>query len=132
MKTIQKILALLGRLLLCGIFLSSGINKIMEWEQTASYMAAKGMPLVKVLLGGAILFEMVGGLSVVVGFKARIGATLLVVFLIPTTIIFHDFWAYEAQQQQDQLINFMKNLAILGGLFQIAAVGPGPWSIDKR
>ena len=132
MKTIQKILALLGRLLLCGIFLSSGINKILEWEQTANYMASKGLPLVKVLLGGAILFEIVGGLSVVFGFKARIGATLLIVFLIATTVIFHNFWSYEDLEQQEQLIHFMKNLAILGGLFQIAAVGAGPWSIDKR
>ena len=45
---------------------------------------------------------------------------------------FHNFWSYEGHQQQDQLIDFMKNLAILGGLIQIAAVGPGPWSIDNR
>ena len=132
MKTIPKILAVGGRLLLSAIFISSGYNKITGWEQTGDFMAAKGLPMVPILLGGAILFEIVGGLSVVVGFKARIGAALLIVFLIPTTVIFHDFWAYEAQQQQNQLINFMKNLAILGGLFQIAAVGPGPWSIDKR
>ena len=132
MQTIPKILAVLGRILLSAIFISSGYHKITGWEQTANYMAAKALPMVPVLLVGAILVEIVGGLSVVVGFKARIGAALLIVFLIPTTVIFHDFWAYEAPQQQDQLINFMKNLAILGGLFQIAAVGPGPWSIDKR
>jgi len=95
-------------------------------------MAAKGLPLVPVLLGGAILFEIVGGLSIVVGFKARIGAAMLIVFLIAATVIFHNFWSYEGPQQQDQLIDFMKNLAILGGLIQITAVGPGPWSIDNR
>ena len=130
MKTIPKILAILGRLLLSAIFISSGYHKITEWDQTGDFMAAKGLPLVPVLLAGAILFEIVGGLSVVVGFKARIGAAMLIVFLIPTTVIFHDFWSYE--DPQEQLINFMKNLAILGGLIQIAAVGPGPWSIDKR
>ena len=132
MKTIPKILAILGRLLLSAIFISSGYHKITEWDQTGDFMAAKGLPLVPVLLGGAIFFEIVGGLSVVVGFKARIGAAMLIVFLIPTTVIFHDFWSYEDFQQQEQLIHFMKNFAILGGLIQIAAVGPGPWSIDKR
>ncbi len=130
MKTIQKLLAVGGRLLLSAIFISSGYHKITGWEQTGDFMAAKGLLLVPVLLGGAILFEIVGGLSLVVGLKARIGAAMLIVFLIPTTVIFHDFWSYE--DPQEQLIHFMKNLAILGGLFQIAAVGPGPWSIDNR
>lgn len=132
MKTIQKLLAVGGRLLLSAIFISSGYHKITGWEQTGDFMAAKGLPLVPVLLGGAILFEIVGGLSIVVGFKARIGAAMLIVFLIAATVIFHNFWGYEGPQQQDQLIHFMKNLAILGGLIQIAAVGPGPWSIDNR
>ena len=93
-------------------------------------MTSEGMVMVPVFLVGAILSELCGGLSILLGWWTRVGATLLIVFLIPTTLIFHDFWTYEGAQQQMQMIHFMKNLAILGGLFVLLSVGGGPWSID--
>ncbi len=132
MDTIRPFLALLGRLCLCAIFLSSGVHKAMDWENTASYMAAKGMPVVPVFLVGAIVFEVVGGLLVLVGFKARIGALALVIFLIPTTLIFHNFWAFEEMERQMQMIEFLKNLSILGGLLMVVSGGPGGLSLDGR
>jgi putative oxidoreductase len=123
---------LLGRICLSAIFLLSGFNKIANWEQTAGYMQSKEMPLVPLFLAGAIVLEVVGGLSVLLGYKARIGALLLLVFLIPATLIFHNFWALTGQEQQLQMIQFLKNVAIAGGLLLMLGFGAGPVSFDNR
>ncbi|MER3417266.1 MAG: DoxX family protein [Chloroflexota bacterium] len=119
-----------GRALLTLIFVFSGIGKIFSWEQTAHFMASKGMPWVPFFLLGAIALETIGGLCILVGYKARFGALTLIVFIIPATIIFHDFWNVEGMERQTQMIMFMKNLAILGGLLLILGYGAGPLSID--
>ncbi|RMF14513.1 MAG: DoxX family protein [Candidatus Dadabacteria bacterium] len=124
---------LAGRILLALIFVMSGLSKIPGWDQTAAYMASEGMPMVPLFLAGAIVFEVLGGLSVMAGFYARVGAAALIIFLIPATLIFHDFWTLnDPQQQQIQMIMFMKNLSIMGGLFLVLARGAGPLSIDER
>lgn len=128
----SKTCPLLGRILLSVIFVMSGGRKIFNWDQTTEQMANEGMVAIPVLLVGAILLELGGGLSVLFGFRARLGATALLVFLIPATLIFHDFWTYEGQEQQTQMINFMKNLSILGGILLILGFGAGPLSIDDR
>src|SRR3989339_161443 len=102
---------LIARILISAIFLMSGWGKIINPAGTQQYMAAHGMPFAGLLLLGAIILEIGGGLSVLLGYKARWGAIALVVFLIPTTIIFHTKFS-----EQLQVIMFMKNLAILGGL----------------
>src|SRR5690606_29353940 len=106
---------LLARVLLSAIFVMSGISKIMDWSGTAQWMQAQGMVAIPFFLAGAIVLEIGGGLMVLLGFKARLGAILLIGFLIPTTLIFHNFWAYAGETQQTEMINFMKNSAILGG-----------------
>lgn len=115
----------LGRVLLSLIFVMSAIHKITAWNETAEQMTQAGVPAVPLMLAGAIVFELCGGLSLMLGVKARFGAVLLILFLIPTTYFFHDFWSHEGQEQQTQMIQFMKNLAILGGLFLVAGLGPG-------
>jgi putative oxidoreductase len=122
----------IGRLLLSAIFIMSGIHKITAWSDTADSMTREGMIAVPLFLLGAVVFEIAGGLSVLLGYWTRCGALLLIIFLIPTTIIFHDFWTYESAEQQMQMIHFMKNLAILGGLCFVLTYGPGPVSIDRR
>jgi len=129
--SIQSCITVAGRVLLSLIFVLSGLNKIANWSGTAQYMASKGMVAVPFFLGMAILFELVGGLSVLTGFKARWGALALVLFLIPVTAIFHNFWAFEGMERQMQMIHFMKNLAIMGGLLSIVARGAGPGSVDE-
>lgn len=132
MDTLKNAAPLLGRLFLAAIFLMSGVGKIGNWDGTSGYMASKGMPLVPLLLVAAIALEVLGGVSVVIGFKARIGALALIVFLVPTTLIFHGFWAYTGQELQQQMVHFLKNLSILGGLLLVATHGAGPISIDAR
>jgi len=132
MKLIEKYSPLIGRIFLAMIFLMSGFNKITGWEGTSGYMSSKGMPLVSMFLFGAIVFELLGGLSVLLGFRARLGAFVLIIFLIPATLIFHDFWAFEGMIRQTQMIMFMKNLTIIGGLLMVIGFGSGPFSLDLR
>ena len=131
MATLRRFLPVMGRILMSLIFLMSGVHKIMDWGGTADYIAAEGIPLPSVFLAGAVVFELVGGVSVLAGLKTRVGALLLVIFLIPTTLIFHDFWSYEGMEQEMQMANFLKNLSIMGGLFVVMGLGPGPLSVDK-
>jgi putative oxidoreductase len=130
--TCHSLAALFGRLALSAIFVLSGFNKITNWSATADQMAQQGMMAVPLLLAGAVAFELLGGLSLLLGFYGRVGATLLIAFLIPTTVIFHDFWAVDPAQQQNQMIHFMKNIAILGGLLMVVAHGTGRYSLDRR
>lgn len=130
--SVQSLAAPIGRGLLSLIFLFSGLGKMMDWSGTAGYMAVKGMPLVPFFLFMAIVFEFVGGLSVLLGYRGRLGAAMLIVFLVPTTFIFHNFWAFEGMEQRMQMISFLKNLSIMGGLAFIASVGTGPFSLDRR
>ena len=88
--------------------------------------------VVTAILAGAILFEVGGALMVLLGFRARIGAVALVAFLIPTTVLFHNFWSFEGDEQKMQMISFLKNLSIMGGLLMILGGGPGYFSIDNR
>src|SRR5262245_42888322 len=119
-----------GRLLVSVIFLLSGFMKIARWEETEAFMASHGMPATSVLLALAALTEVLGGLALLLGFQTRAAALLLFLYLIPTTLVFHNFWAYQGQEQQMQMINFLKNLAIMGGLLGFFAFGAGSLSLD--
>lgn len=121
---------LVGRILLALIFVMSGSMKVMNWSQTADSMAAENMPAVPFFLVMAILVEIGGGLSVLLGYKCSWGALLLAAFLIPVTLTFHHFWTYEGAAIQNQMQHFMKNVTIMGGLIALAAVGAGQYSLD--
>jgi len=123
---------LVGRALLSSIFILSGWGKITGFSGTAAYMASKGMPMPDVLLVPTIIIELGGGLMLLLGWKARWAALAIFLFVIPTTLIFHAFWAVDAAQVQNQMINFMKNIAIMGGMLYVVAYGSGPCSLDKK
>lgn len=125
-KKLNNLLSLAARVLLSALFLMSGINKILNPADTQQYMASYGMPLTGLFLMGAIALELAGGLSVLLGYKARWGAIALIIFLIPATLIFHTNFA-----DQMQTIQFMKNLAILGGLLMIVQNGSGDIAIKR-
>jgi putative oxidoreductase len=117
---------LISRVLLSAIFVWSGIGKILDPTSTQQYMAAHGMPATGLLLVAAIAIELGGGLSVLLGYRSRLGAAVLGLFLIPATLIFHTNFAEPTQQ-----IMFMKNLAILGGLLTIYQFGSGQFAIKR-
>lgn len=131
-SNLQNAAALAGRTLLALIFVVSGWGKITGFSGTAAYMASKGMPMPEVLLVGAIAVELVGGLMLVAGLKARWAALAIFLFIIPTTIVFHNPSGLDAQAAQGQMIHLMKNLSIMGGMLLVAAFGPGAWSVDRR
>jgi putative oxidoreductase len=132
LKCIQGLINVAGRILLVAIFLMSAVgHKIPQFNDVAKSMAAEGVPLPHVMLAGAIVFLIVGSISLLVGFKARLGATLLLVFLVLATYYFHDFWNFDdAQPRQEQTIQFMKNAALMGAMLMIIANGAGAWSAD--
>jgi putative oxidoreductase len=126
-------LTVLGRLLLCTIFFMAAVgNKIPHFNNVAKVMGSVGMPAPELMLVGAIVFLIAGSLSVIFGYKARFGALLLLTFLVLASYYFHPFWKLEGQAQQDQMIQFMKNLSMMGAMLFIMANGSGPVSLDSR
>src|SRR5262249_43349593 len=124
-------LTVLGRLLLCTIFLRSAVgNKVPHFSDVAKVMESAGVPAPQLLLVGAIVFLVVGRLSVIVGYKARIGAALLLTCLVLASYYFHPFWKLVGPAQQEQLIQFMKNLSMMGAMLFLVANGSGPMSVD--
>jgi putative oxidoreductase len=128
----ERFAPLVGRILVAVIFIYSGIGKLADPSATAGYIASKGLPLPMVAAVAAGLVEAMGGLALALGLFARWGALALIVFMIPTTIIFHNPAGLDGMQAQMQTIQLLKNLAITGGLFAIAAFGAGPLSFDER
>lgn len=129
---IQATAALVGRILLAIIFIKSGFGKITGFEGTAAYMASKGLPMTQLLLVGTIVIELLGGIMLVVGYKARWAALAIFLWLIPTTLIFHKFWGLaDAKEAATQQIHFLKNITIMGGMLMVYAFGPGRYSVDK-
>jgi putative oxidoreductase len=119
MQSSSKISYPIGRAFIGALFLISGVFKIMGFAGMAGYMASAGLPMVNVLLVITIAIEIGCGLSLVTGWKALYGGIVLALFLIPTTLIFHAFWSADAAHFSDQITNFLKNLAILGGLLMV-------------
>ncbi len=124
---VQNIAALVGRLMLAAIFVFGGASKIMNFSVTTSYMAKAGMPIVDLFALGAIVVELGGGLLLVAGWKTRWVAAVIFVFLIPVTLVFHS-----PGEGQGQMIHFMKNLSIMGGMLVLFAFGPGRFSLDRK
>lgn len=112
---------IIGRVLLALIFLLSGFGKMAHWAGNESMMAAKGIPLPAVALGIAVVFEIVGGLSLVTGYYARWGALALFLYLIAVSLTIHNFWAGPEAERQNQMVHFLKNVSIMGGLLVAAS-----------
>jgi len=129
---LQNFSALAGRMLMALIFVLSGFSKITGFAGTAGYMAGKGLPMTEVLLVLTILVELGGGLMLILGYRARMAALAIFLFIIPVTLVFHNFWAVPAAEAQMQMTQFMKNLAIMGGMLYIAAFGAGRYSLDRE
>ncbi|MDJ0693304.1 MAG: DoxX family protein [Mastigocoleus sp. MO_167.B18] len=122
----KKYLPLLGRAFLAAIFLNSGVGHIFGFAGLTKMMSERGLPVAPLLLAGSIFCLLVGGLSILFGFKARWGAILLIIFLIPASLVFHNPIA-----DPSELNNFLKNIGLMGGMLFIYYFGSGPVSIDS-
>lgn len=125
MKTFQDLAAPVGRILLALMFLLAGFNKISGYSGTQAFMDSMGVP--GMLLPLVILLEVLGGLALILGWQTRLTAFLLAGFTIVATLIFHSNLG-----DNTQMLFFMKNLAIVGGLLLVVSNGAGPYSIDNR
>ena len=130
-ELLQKYGPLAARILLAQLFIISGIGKIARFAGTASFMAGAGLPAANVLLLATIALEVGGGILLVLGWQARWVATALCGFTLVATVIFHPFWNSDPASALSQLNNFMKNLAIMGGMLYVMAYGAGPLSLDS-
>lgn len=130
--SVTNTVALVGRILLAILFIKSGWGKIGGFEGTAGYMASKGLPMPQVLLVLTILIELGGGILLAVGWKARWAALAIAAFVVPATLVFHQFWGIPADQVMNQSNHFFKNVSIIGGMLMVFALGPGAYSVDKR
>ncbi len=124
-------IVLLGRLLFAMIFIMSGPRHFLS--QTIAYAASQGVPMASIAVPFAGLLAFLGGLSILLGYRAKLGAWLIVLFLVGITPMMHKFWAVtDPMMYQMQFIMFMKNLSMLGGALLITHLGSGPWSLDAR
>lgn len=131
LDSLKTPLILLARILLALMFVMSGYGKLTSLDGTAGYIASGGLPFASVLAVLVGLLELLGGLAIIVGFQARWAALALAVFTIAASLLFHKFWAVPAEQQMIQQLMFMKNMAVAGGMFLLAAVGAGAPSFDR-
>jgi uncharacterized membrane protein YphA (DoxX/SURF4 family) len=127
-ETLSPVAFLAGRILFGGVLAFMGLNHFLQADQMAGYAEAKGAPAptLSVYASGALL--VVGGLSIVLGAFPLVGTAALAAFLVVATPMFHDFWSVEdPEQQQAEMTNFLKNVALVGGALVLLAVSGGTW-----
>jgi putative oxidoreductase len=121
----------LGRALFALIFIMSGVGHFSQ--STIGYAAHQGVPLAEIAVPLSGVLALAGGLSVLLGYRVRLGAWLLILFLVPVTLTMHNFWAAaDPMAAKMQQAMFMKNVALIGGALLLAHFGAGPWSLDAR
>jgi putative oxidoreductase len=123
---------LLGRLALAAIFLPSGFRKLTQIDVFAHTLAARGVPAPGLMAVIAACVEFFGAIAILLGFKTRHAALLMAVFTACAAMIAHRFWQIEGATHEAQYIQFMKNIAIIGGFMCLFAAGPGAFAIDRR
>jgi putative oxidoreductase len=126
----MKYILLLGRILFSLIFLMATPGHFSQTEW--GYAASKGTPAANILVPIAGIISLLGAISIILGYKAKIGAWLVIIFLIPVTLIIHSFWkVQDAMQAQLDMVMFLKNISMIGSALFIAYFGSGPLSLDN-
>jgi len=124
-------IVLLGRFFFVLIFLLSGPRQFLG--QSIAYAASQGVPLASIAVPLSGVLALAGGLSILLGYRARMGAWLIVLFLAVVTPMMHKFWGVtDPMMYQMQFVHFLKNVSMLGGALLITQFGSGPWSLDSR
>jgi putative oxidoreductase len=127
----NRLLSLVGRILVSVPFLAFGIMNLQIIIGTVSYFAALKVPMTTAAVVVAIIIELLGGLCLVIGFKVRFWAWVMFLYLIPVTFVAHNFWVHAGAARSENETEFLKNIAIMGGLLLLAAFGAGSLSADK-
>jgi putative oxidoreductase len=122
---------LLGRVLMATIFIQSGFGKLMGLGVFAATLADAGLPMSSVVAPIAVVIELGGGLAILLGIGTRYAALALIAFVAVATLIAHRFWTYPPEQQPAQMVQFGKNLAIIGGFLCVFVTGGGHYSLER-
>ena len=128
---VNPIVSLIGRILMALLFFIIGIRQLLGFTLTVAYFTKLDFPLPEGAAVLAIIFELGGGLLLIIGWRTRWVAWLLALYVLVATLVAHRFWEYDAAQSLNQMYHFFKNVSIIGGLFYIATFGAGRYSIDK-
>ncbi len=127
----MKAIPLIGRILFSLIFLMTLMGHFSQ--STILYATTQGVPMASVMVPLSGIIAFIGALSIILGYKAKWGAWLIILFLLPVTIMMHNFWSVtDEMMKQMQMSGFMKNLSLMGGALMIAYFGAGPMSLDNR
>ncbi len=128
---VSAAITFIGRLFFVLVFLLAGPRHFLS--QTIAYAASQGVPMASIAVPFSGALAILGALSILLGYRAKIGAWLIVLFLLGVTPMMHKFWTVtDPMMFQIQFVMFMKNLAMLGGALLITQFGSGPWSLDAR
>ena len=122
----------LARILIVAIFIYTGITKLMHFSATAHMIGEKGIPLAALAAAIAILIELGGAILIIIGWQTRLAANVQFIYLVFITFMYHNFWAVPPQLHDVQLLNFLKNVGIMGGLLFLATHGAGASSVDAE
>jgi putative oxidoreductase len=122
---------LIGRILIAAIFIQSGFSKLMDLGGFAAMLADAGVPMSALLAPIGAIVEFGGGLAILLGLGTRYAALAMIVFVAAGTLISHRFWTYPPEQQPAQMINFAKNVAIIGGFLLVFVTGGGHYSVER-
>ena len=122
---------LFGRILFASIFVLAALGHFSSPE--IAFAASQGVPLAWIAVPFSGLMALVGGFSIALGYKARAGAVLVILFLVPVTLMMHQFWtATDPMIAADQMAHFVKNVSLIGSALFIFYFGSGPLSLDAR
>lgn len=125
-------LILVARILLMILFLIFGWSKLTSFSGTVGFMASEGAPLPTVSAIIAIVMEFFVGIAIVIGFYTLPLALIFAVYTLGTALIGHHFWTMTGDAYMANMINFYKNISIMGGLLLLCVTGPGRYSIDRK
>jgi putative oxidoreductase len=123
----MKYIPLAARICLCLIFFKAGVSHIFGFGETVEMMTNQGLPQANILLAGTVFFQILGAVSLLLGYQVKIGSILLIIFLIPASLVFHNFIA-----DPSQINDFLKNIGLIGGLLMLIYAGSGALSIDGQ
>jgi putative oxidoreductase len=130
-RTYNPIVPLIARVGLGGLFVLFGVRSIPGFAGSVGYFSKLGFPAPEVMVVIAIVIQIVAGIALIIGWKTRWAAWLMVLYVVIAALMGHRFWEYDGAQYANQMQHFFKNMAIIGGLLMVAAFGPGSMSVDK-
>lgn len=131
-NNIHSVVFLIGRVIVGGFFLMNGFNHFAKLNMMAGYAKSKGTPAPALAVGGSGALLLLGGASLLLGYHPTIGAILLAIFLLGVSFQMHNFWVVQDRQaKMIEMVNFLKNMALLGFLFMTVEI-PRPWPMSLR